>query len=94
MEKLKRLQEELKHFCNENNISEGKSGYLMGLFVKHSEALRQPVVSGNEGILPLSENKKENPEVALPPANHRWEIADEHWEICRCGCGLARERRQ
>jgi len=41
------LLKELTTFCKNKGLEEREAAYLLGLFTKHNEALRQPPVSGS-----------------------------------------------
>jgi len=56
MKELHKLSKELEKFCIDNNIKKAKSGYLMGLFIKHNQELPTPnAVEQSKQLLALAQ---------------------------------------
>ena len=44
---MEKLFKDLKEFCKSKGLEEREAAYLLGLFMKHEPALRQPPVMGS-----------------------------------------------
>jgi len=76
MKDLHKLSKELEKFCIDNGIEKAKSGYLMGLFMNHKQALNIADVVGQSEQLCGKPNCNRQKLENSPLCSYHWDIAN------------------